>query len=285
MSTFRLEFITPLFSRGQYEDRPEIRPPSIRGQLHWWFRALGGTPLEEKAIFGGIHQGAVASKVVVRVQHDPLNGQSFPTLPHKPPGPNASKSAVPPGVSFDLQILMRLGGVTPDLLKAFDRTLETWLLLGSLGLRSTRAAGNFRWHAKEGSDLNYPASFNDYESRCKGLLKNAPLRFALLDTIYTSSETARKVISDTLGGRDDQGGQGDLARLHDPLGKAFQGRKISPLRFRLISIGNEFRIASIWDARESVTGNRLSDLTGIINLLAQRKPALGNQLLASSLTQ
>lgn len=289
MNAYRLEFITPLFSRGAYDDRPEIRPPSIRGQLHWWFRALGGNASDEKAIFGGVHDGATASKVVVRVQHSRLQAEWIPTLPHKPPGrtpqdgPNAPRIAVRPGLAVDLHILMRLGGLEPRLQNAFDRTLEAWLLLGTLGLRGTRAAGSFRWQPLDGAPLTTPASFDAYTTRCSELLKGAPMKFALLDTVYGSAEQARKVVSDTIGGREDRQGQGDLARLHDPLGKVFGGRKTSPLRFRIVSIGNHCRIAAVWDARERVTGNRPSDLAAIIRLLEERKPTLGRQLAATPL--
>ncbi|MFN0069708.1 MAG: type III-B CRISPR module RAMP protein Cmr1, partial [Limisphaerales bacterium] len=135
MSALRLEFTTPLFSRGAYEDRPEVRPASIRGQLHWWFRALGGGAQDEKMIFGGVHGGAVASRVVVRVQHAPLHGEWIPTLPHKPPGrtaqhgPNAPRIGVRAGLAVDLHILTRLGGLDGRLQPVFDRTLEAWLLL------------------------------------------------------------------------------------------------------------------------------------------------------------
>jgi hypothetical protein len=284
MSTYRLEFITPLFSRGVYDDQPEVRPPSIRGQLHWWFRALGGSATDEKAIFGGVHDGASASKVVVRVQHSRLQAEWIPTLPHKPPGrtpqdgPNAPRIAVRPGLTVDLHILTRLGGLEPRLQDAFDRALETWLLVGTLGLRSTRAAGSFRWQPLNGASLTYPASFDAYAARCGELLRGAPVKFALLHTVYGSAEQARRVVSDTIGGRDDRQGQTDLSRLHDPLGKVFGGRKTSPLRFRIVTSGDQYRIAAVWDARERVTGNGPSDLVGIVRLLAERKPALGAQL-------
>jgi len=291
MNTYRLEFITPLISRGAYDDLPEVRPPSIRGQLHWWFRALGGIATDEKVIFGGVHDGATASKVVVRVRHNPLHGEWIPTLPHKPTGrtpqdgPNAPRIAVRPGLSVDLHILTRLGGLERRLQEAFDRALETWLLLGTLGLRSTRAAGSFRWQPLNGAPLTHPASFGNYAARCGELLQGAPLRFALLETTYGSAEEGRKVVSDTIGGRDDRQGQGDLARLHDPLGKVFGGRKTSPLRFRIVSIGNQYRIATVWDARERVTGNRPADLAGIIKLLTERNPALGQQLQRSAIAR
>ena len=293
MSIYRLEFITPLFSRGAYEDRPEVRPASIRGQLHWWFRALGGNSADEKAIFGGVHGGAAASKVVVRVQHEPLRGEWIPTLPHKPAGrtpqdgPNAPRIALPSGFSVNLHILSRLGGLDKRLQSALNRTLETWLLLGTLGLRSTRAAGSFRWEPVPplgGDSLRPPVDFPAYESRCSKLLENAPLRFALLGQSYSAAEQARRVVSDTLGGRDDNQGQNDLSRLNYPLGKIGRGeRKTSPLRFRIVSIGGQFRIAAVWDARTAVTGNRPGDLAGLIHLLDERKPALGRQLAATSL--
>ena len=286
MSTYKLEFITPLFSRGAYEDRPEVRSASIRGQLHWWFRALGGNAADEKAIFGGVHNGPTSSKVVIRVSSPVGSIGSVNTLPHKSGGQASPKTAFQIGTRFDLHVLMRLGGLDVRLQTALNRTLEAWMLLGTLGLRSTRAAGSFRWEPASATDPNSlrpPADFATYEARCAKLLTNAPLRFALLGQPYKAAEQARRDVSDTLGGRDDGQGQNDLARLRDPLGKIHGGRKTSPLRFRIVGFGAEFRIAALWDARTAVTGNQPSDLAGIINLLKQRKPALGVQLASSSL--
>jgi CRISPR/Cas system CMR-associated protein Cmr1 (group 7 of RAMP superfamily) len=287
MSTYRLEFITPLFSRGTYDDRPEVRPPSMRGQLHWWFRALGGNAIEEKAIFGGVHGGAIASRLVVRVASVVGTVGSVNTLPHKPPGRASPKTAFQPGTRFDLHLLTRLGPMERRLESALNRAVEAWLLLGTMGLRSTRAAGSFRWEPVPpmGEDsLRPPKDFAAYESRCSKVLEKAPLRFALLSQSYSAPEQARRVVSDTLGGRDDNQGQGDLSQLNDPLGKIGRGeRKTSPLRFRIVGIGGEFRIAATWDARTDITGNRPSDLAGLIRLLDKRKPALGSQLAASSL--
>lgn len=104
MSTYSLTFLTPLFSKGSYDDKPEIRPPSIRGQIHWWFRALGGKYDDEKAIFGGVHNGTMASKIVVRVSN--VCGQSniANTLPHKNGGLASPKAAYMPDCSFTLHI-------------------------------------------------------------------------------------------------------------------------------------------------------------------------------------
>jgi len=288
MSTYRLEFITPLFSRGSYEDRPEVRPSSIRGQLRWWFRALGGNATDEKAVFGGVHGGSKASKIVVRISMLAHATAKLNTLPHKSGAQASPKEAYEIGTKFELHILSRLDGLDSRLQSALDRALESWLLLGTLGLRSTRAAGSFRWEAasRETSEtLQCPADFSTFELRCQELLHGAALRFALLGQIYSTAEQARGIVSDTLGGRDDDQGQRDLDRLNHPLGKIGSGggRKTSPLRFRIVGFGNLFRIAAVWDAREDVTGNRTEDLQGIIRLLEKKKPALGKQLAASRL--
>ncbi|NLB68546.1 MAG: type III-B CRISPR module RAMP protein Cmr1 [Lentisphaerae bacterium] len=279
MSSYKITFITPLFSRGAL-DTPEIRPSSIRGQLHWWFRAVGGSYQEEKAVFGGVGKDASSSKVVVRVSdiHGVIDESR--TLPHKSGGMAAPREAYQPGTSFILHISMRLGGFKSDQHKErFEQALEAWLLLGTLGLRSTRAAGSFVWEPCDSNGKDMPETIEDYASRCRNVLNNAPLRHTVSNIKYEEAEDVRNLVSDTLGGRDDREGEGELARLRYPLGKAFGGRKTSPLRFRIVSPDNNgFYIAAVWDDRQEVTGNTPGDLEGIIRLLQQKKSELGNQL-------
>jgi len=84
-------------------------------------------------------------------------------------------------------------------------------------------------------------------------------------------------------GVNDGQGENDLERINHPLGRAFRGRKTSPLRFRIVGFKGEFRIAALWDDRTAVTGNRQEDLRAIIGVLAQKKPGLGRQLQESAL--
>ena len=75
--TFQLELITPCFCGGAEPHRQaEIRAPSIRGQLRWWFRTLGGfkslapmpVPEHEAMVVGSTAGGeGRAGRVVVRV--------------------------------------------------------------------------------------------------------------------------------------------------------------------------------------------------------------------------
>src|SRR5271165_4033918 len=86
-----IEVLTPLFNRGAYQDTPELRVPSIRGMVRWWFRALGGTADEEKTAFGGMEKfgdrrsgKVVASSLVFRVcsAHLVRAKKNLPTLLH-----------------------------------------------------------------------------------------------------------------------------------------------------------------------------------------------------------
>jgi hypothetical protein len=297
MSIYRLEFITPLFSRGAYDDRPEIRPASIRGQLHWWFRALGGNYNDEKAIFGSVLNGALASKIVVRIGNVLGPTGKMATLPHKPGDKASPKACYLPGTTFELHVLSRLGGLDHDREVSFHRTLKAWLFLGVLGLRATRAGGSFCWEPLCDTALVYPVNWSDFEQQCAMLIRGSLLRFALLGEIYENADAARRIVSDTLGGPDQSGDFDDLRDLHWPLGDVAskrqqqddstrKDRKTSPLRFRIVKIQNQYRIAALWDARDQVTQNNTqTDLSGVIRLLAEKKPVLGQQLAMSTLAR
>jgi hypothetical protein len=279
MMSYRLTFITPLFSKGSYDQIPEVRPSSVRGQLHFWFRALGGNPADENAIFGSVHSRPVlASKVIVRVGNIHGNTEEFKTLPHKHGGQASPKWAYSPGTTFDLHLLERLGGLSEAHRNAFGRTVQAWLLTGTLGLRSTRAGGSFIWQPLTSCGDKMPESIEAYSARCANILGDAPLRFVLMDQAFQSAEDARRTVSDTLGGRQDTHGSNDLARLNYPLGKVFGGRKTSPLRFRIIKLVGGFYILAIWDDRGQVTGNHPQDFSAVIELLAQKGKPIGNLL-------
>jgi hypothetical protein len=290
MTRHRLTFITPLFSKGSYEDRPEVRAPSIRGQLHWWFRALGGSALDENAIFGSVHAKPVlASKIVVRVAD--VKGQTAEanTLPHKRGGEASPKWAYKPGTTFDLLLTERLGGLTEAQRKAFRRTLEAWLLAGTLGLRATRAAGSFTWQPLSSDAIAMPRTPAEYAARLAEVFKGAPLRVHLLEPAYNSAEAARVVVSDTIGGPDGASDWQKLDQQHWPLGNVKAGpqkqafphapqRKTSPLRFRIVQFGQAYHILAVWDNRTAVTGNQPGDFEGVIRLLSERTKRIGPAL-------
>lgn len=150
-----IEVLTPLFNRGAYQDTPELRVPSIRGMVRWWFRCLGGTPDEEKEAFGGMTRmgqrlrGQVnASRLVFRVSQlqAQLASPKPLTLPHKQGGQGSPQAAFAPGATFHLEVFTRFGALPSDLERKVENALEVWLLLGALGLRANRSGGNI-WPA------------------------------------------------------------------------------------------------------------------------------------------
>lgn len=163
--TFHLELLTPCFCGGAEPDKQaEIRAPSIRGQLRWWFRTLGGfkslAPMsvrdQEAMVFGSTagDEGR-AGKLVARVRA--LDGRSpADSADHQTPNMTApegylffplrqqvrKKSALR---AFDLAI--RWGGQATlwDDLRAL---VAVFGHLGAIGFRGRRAMGALAFVAK-----------------------------------------------------------------------------------------------------------------------------------------
>lgn len=164
--TYTLEIITPCFCAGADQSKAEIRAASIRGQLRWWFRALGGSAEEERAVFGGVAGAGTASSIQLRITAlrpgpawslpviDPNSPDSyvwyFASVSGKPPGSGrrtlgprwTSAGAISPGSNFCLELLQRRP-LTEPLKSRYDLALRAFLQLGAIGLRITRGLGAF----------------------------------------------------------------------------------------------------------------------------------------------
>jgi len=70
--TFECEVITPMFLAGADGSTPELRPPSIKGALRFWWRAMNGDKdlkalkKREGEIFGSTIEPVSKSKVIIR---------------------------------------------------------------------------------------------------------------------------------------------------------------------------------------------------------------------------
>lgn len=137
-----MELITPSFCAGADQSVAEIRAPSIRGELRWWFRTLGGIQKEEQAIFGGIAgEEGISSAVVVRVSEikrgkeesrDLPGNQKFFTMSR-----NRDDAMIPAGRQFQLKIFLRRNIEKQNL----NRAIKAMVLFGAIGLRSNRGCG------------------------------------------------------------------------------------------------------------------------------------------------
>lgn len=135
--TKKLTFITPAFLAGADQNAPEIRAPSIRGALRWWFRVLSTEDAKtvwklESRLFGSVHcKPVLASPIVIRVAEMP---SVLPT--EKVTNGVAIKS----NTSFTLQIEAR-HAVEADSWERLTKAVVAFSRLGALGRRATRGSG------------------------------------------------------------------------------------------------------------------------------------------------
>jgi RAMP superfamily len=249
-----IEVLTPLFNRGAYQDTPELRVPSIRGMVRWWFRALGGTADEEKEAFGGmpglgqrLRKEVMASRLVFRVSQvraqranpNPL------TLPHKQGGQGSPQAAFAPGAAFRLEVFTRFGGLDPKLERKVENALEVWLLLGALGLRANRTGGNI-WPANGAA----PTTASSLRSRLDDLGCRWPFMLAGVE-VGSTLEQLRAAATDTVEG------------LPHLFGAAKRERQASKVKFKIVHLANQLRlmvfspeVKLLEEARQALKGHR-----------------------------
>jgi len=87
--TFKCETVTPMFMAGADGKEPELRAPSIKGVLRFWWRAINGylelKDLREReaAIFGGSGKEQGRSKVIINIDQTNLDYEDYNPLPHR----------------------------------------------------------------------------------------------------------------------------------------------------------------------------------------------------------
>lgn len=161
--SMQLELITPCFCAGADQGKAEIRVPSLRGELRWWFRVLGGDAVLEQEIFGGVHgERAKSSNLVIRISNCIPAKQEWKPPSMKPQTAlsyiwyfaNASGKArgstygprflpagfLSPGYRFQIDFSLRRPlPIDQDTL--LQLSLRAFAYCGSLGYRATRGAG------------------------------------------------------------------------------------------------------------------------------------------------
>ncbi|MBN1543747.1 type III-B CRISPR module RAMP protein Cmr1 [candidate division KSB1 bacterium] len=134
-----------------------LRPPSIRGQLRFWARALaGGAGLSgnylhdaENKLFGSIQDG---SPVLIRTMPlDLVDITNLELFPHKTS--NASAGIRVPSDMIQLnsryRIYFTIGTPHSYPIEKLKSVVWTWLHLGSIGRRSRRGYGSLIWNPQE----------------------------------------------------------------------------------------------------------------------------------------
>lgn len=198
----RYRVMTPAFLGGADIINAELRPPSIKAALRFWYRAVdpefatrvngAGDPVRESHLFGATEHGAGQSKVMVSVVESRVqpmaadrmdwdefaegrgrrvkNGLSYLGYPLRPRRDGVVRTALVPGSTFGVRLLIRpfvprrdddgdrgrAAGHRLTEREARGLVAAAWLLghVGGLGARSRRGFGTLAidsWHC-EGPD-------------------------------------------------------------------------------------------------------------------------------------
>lgn len=262
--TYHIEFLTPCFCAGADQTHAELRPSAIRGQLRWWFRCLGGTAAEERATFGGVHgDNPAASTFAVRVQVQPGTGQrdwhTADNIPKQGMEPKTyllgffcgrtgrlqPTGALPPGCKATVQFIFR----QPPSAR-LQATLRTFFSFGSLGFRTTRAAGAF-------ASIEHPLSQTAWDA-CAGELKAVGFTTALLKPEFRDwvqlVHHAGALLKNKFRSRDGLGiSAGANGTKPNALGSA-DPRQASALQFRPVRLDGLLRLALIEAPHARVLG-------------------------------
>jgi CRISPR-associated protein Cmr1 len=172
--TLKLTTITPLMLGGENgaKGSPELRAPSFRGVMRYWFRAAAGAIIGdenpiylqsmETAVFGNAETGSPIVVHIPQLQKS-LNSQSHLILPHHPES-KGQRKAFSEGQSFELILRARFP-IEPDIWQAALASLELGLAFGGLGLRSRRGYGTLKITSVKEQQL--PIFKDDLESYCR----------------------------------------------------------------------------------------------------------------------
>ncbi|WP_124728254.1 type III-B CRISPR module RAMP protein Cmr1 [Staphylospora marina] len=148
-ATFRI--VTPMFLAGADQEDPEIRLPSVKGALRFWYRAIDPEfRKREEALFGGTGAGAGQARFLMHLTGD-VPARHAPSAEWKRSLRYVlalvkdTRNALLPGQTFTVRFVMKPNGFDRDVRRGWQCLLASvWLLghLGGLGFRNRRGFGS-----------------------------------------------------------------------------------------------------------------------------------------------
>jgi CRISPR type III-B/RAMP module RAMP protein Cmr1 len=208
-ASITFKFVTPCIISGADQQKAELRAPSLRGQLRHWHRLLGEGTEAEKHIFGGIgkNDDVRASALVVRIATPASELKTFTgnaeTIGTSKfdyflwPLAKNERGVISPNQEATITIQHRRvqGGRELGL-----RTLQAFLLLGSLGTRSRRAYGGI-YPTKvvvDGQLWNHPSDLPTLTQTLQSVLDGVSCRVLALDNPCPTASNAVAVCANYL---------------------------------------------------------------------------------------
>ncbi len=181
---FKLEAITPIFMRGADQSKAEIRAPSIKGLMRWWFRALAGNYFGddivslkkiEDYVFGSTgERSRVILNVEARIGNLKYDREPTPMVWRKDRKTKMiigrlQRSAIKGKFNVCIK------SYNNDLLELAFYSLYILFTLGSIGFRHTRGAGSVKINAINFENfkpnVDVPYDFKDKHDFCRKIGK------------------------------------------------------------------------------------------------------------------
>lgn len=186
--TFHCRTISPMFIGGADPDVAELRPPSLKGALRFWERAVARHWIFEnelnrgenhiallrhdEALWGGAFTVQQKSEISVEINHSPFKPIKGDCLQDKGAGlkyllftlaiHNKEKEGIPSDTWF--QVTFRCKSERAEALPKAIAAFWALTYFGALGTRARRGAGAFEVIRCEGFDLPAGISFSPHGS-------------------------------------------------------------------------------------------------------------------------
>lgn len=204
--TFDFEFLTPCFSgkaEGKNADSSVLRVPPIRGHIRMWHASLFGAA-DANDVWGSTAGDGCGSKVGVALKASPpASFTKAEILPHKDNANHRGPRVALPAGSRATLVLTRLPGCSSSQWQHAEKASKLWLVLGTLGLRSARAAGSVwpsgSWVPQDAAALKTTLNTLGYKQPVQqvdaAILNNKSLAYEKSDALKL-----RHAASDTVGG-------------------------------------------------------------------------------------
>jgi len=200
----RFNIVTPMFISGADQTKAELRVPSIKGALRFWWRALNyendSNKLldNESAIFGSSKQNVGQSKVKIHLK----NVDIVKTRIRKKWNVNEWKSYIGYGLSEDqsrdrsgvFREFINQGSKFSLVLYAREKTdslidtIKVFSLIGGIGSRSRKGWGSISI-IENNMDWNIPDSRDNYKNELKNIIGRCRIHDGLPKYSAISSET------------------------------------------------------------------------------------------------
>jgi len=154
---FNCKIVTPMFLGGadnSLHAAPELRPPSIRGAMRWWFRAMMGgiicNNIEglrklETLVFG---DSEISSSISIKKKSEKLEPKEYARRPNKTGTQALTKNAIDNNQSLEIIITLNpwVKENKNEIFSAAVESLKLLLTFGGLGNRSRRGFGSLYWN-------------------------------------------------------------------------------------------------------------------------------------------